>query len=45
MSEPVSGQQLLAWAESLAAVARTGLAFTQSLYERERYEEILGVAA
>jgi ADP-ribose pyrophosphatase YjhB (NUDIX family) len=33
------------WAESLAALAQTGLAFTESGYERERYEEILSVAA
>jgi ADP-ribose pyrophosphatase YjhB (NUDIX family) len=33
------------WSESLAAIARTGMAFTESLYERERYEEILHVAA
>ena len=29
----------------LAASARTGMAFTESLYEKERYEEILIVAA
>lgn len=43
--EPVSSQQLRTWAESLAAVARTGLAFTDSLYEQERFEEVLKVAA
>lgn len=32
------------WAESLAGIARTGLAFTESQYDRERYEEILHVA-
>ena len=37
--------QLARWSESLAAIARTGLAFTQNLYERERYEEVLYVAA
>ena len=37
--------QLARWSESLAAIARTGLAFTQNLYERERYEEALHVAA
>jgi len=37
--------QLARWSETLAAIARTGLAFTQSLYERERYEEVLRVAA
>ena len=36
---------LLRWAESLAATARTGLGFSTSLYERERFEEILRVAA
>ncbi|MBS1849192.1 MAG: NUDIX hydrolase N-terminal domain-containing protein [Actinobacteria bacterium] len=36
---------LVRWAESLAGIARTGLAFTESLYERERYEEVLAVAA
>lgn len=36
---------LLRWSEALAAIARTGLGFTESLYERERYEEVLRVAA
>lgn len=36
---------LLRWAETLAATARTGLGFSQSLYEQERFEEILRVAA
>ena len=34
-------RDLLRWSETLAAVARTGLGFTQSLYERERFEEVL----
>jgi ADP-ribose pyrophosphatase YjhB (NUDIX family) len=42
---PVSARDLLRWSEALAATARTGLGFTQSLYERERFEEILKVAA
>ncbi len=29
----------------MAAIARTGMGFTASLYERERYEEVLHVAA
>ena len=33
------------WSESLAGIARTGLGFTDSLYERERFEEVLAVAA
>jgi ADP-ribose pyrophosphatase YjhB (NUDIX family) len=36
---------LLRWSESLAGIARTGLGFTESLYERERFEEVLAVAA
>jgi len=35
----VSEQDLLRWAESLAGIARTGLGFTESLYERERFEK------
>jgi ADP-ribose pyrophosphatase YjhB (NUDIX family) len=41
----VSVSHLLRWAESLAGVARTGLGFTQNLYERERFEEVLKIAA
>lgn len=36
---------LVRWSEALAGIARTGLAFTESLYERERFEEVLKVAA
>jgi ADP-ribose pyrophosphatase YjhB (NUDIX family) len=42
---PVTAQDLLRWSEALAGIARTGLGFTESLYERERFEEILKVAA
>jgi len=42
---PVSAKDLLRWSESLSAIARTGLGFTESLYERERFEEVLKVAA
>src|SRR6516162_9441975 len=38
-------RDLVRWSETLAGIARTGLGFTQSLYERERYEEVLHVAA
>lgn len=41
----MSTRQLLRWSQSLAAIARTGLGFTESLYERERFEEVLRVAA
>ena len=44
-AEPDQVSDLLRWSESLAAIARTGLAFTDSLYERERFEEVLKVAA
>lgn len=40
-----AASDLLRWAETLSGVARTGLGFTQSLYERERFEEVLKVAA
>ena len=42
--EPLTEVDLIRWAESLAGIARTGLGFTESAYERERYEEVLGVA-
>ena len=38
-------RDLVRWSEALAAIARTGMGFTQSLYERERFEEVLHVAA
>jgi ADP-ribose pyrophosphatase YjhB (NUDIX family) len=38
-------RDLIRWSEALAGIARTGLSFTQNLYERERYEEVLNVAA
>lgn len=46
MGEPrITDSDLLRWSEALAGIARTGLAFTQSLYEKERFEEVLKVAA
>src|SRR5438445_7063104 len=41
----ISASDLLRGSESLAAIARTGLGFTKSLYEQERFEEVLKVAA
>jgi ADP-ribose pyrophosphatase YjhB (NUDIX family) len=41
----VSASDLLRWSETLSGIARTGLGFTQSLYEKERFEEVLHVAA
>jgi len=40
-----SPKQLIRWSEALAGIARTGLGFTESLYEQERFEEVLHVAA
>jgi ADP-ribose pyrophosphatase YjhB (NUDIX family) len=45
MEQPPSEADLLRWSEALAGIARTGLGFTDSLYERERFEEVLAVAA
>jgi ADP-ribose pyrophosphatase YjhB (NUDIX family) len=45
VTEPVTAQDLVRWSEALAGIARTGLGFTQNLYERERFEEVLAVAA
>ncbi len=44
MGDAVNEKTLRRWAESLAGVARTGIGFTDSLFERERYEEILRIA-
>ncbi len=45
MVDAVTEKTLRRWAESLAGVARTGMGFTESAFERERYEEILKIAA
>src|SRR4051812_1499738 len=45
MEQGVSAQDLVRWSEALSGIARTGLGFTESLYERERFEEVLKVAA
>jgi ADP-ribose pyrophosphatase YjhB (NUDIX family) len=45
MADPLTPQDLRRWSETLAAIARTGLGFTESLYEQERFEEVLKVAA
>ena len=42
---PASEADLLRWAESLAGIAQTGLGFTDNLYEKERFQEVLAVAA
>jgi ADP-ribose pyrophosphatase YjhB (NUDIX family) len=43
--KPPTASEHLRWAETLAGIARTGLGFTKSLYEQERFEEVLKVAA
>lgn len=45
MADRLSPHDLIRWSESLSAIARTGLGFTENLYERERFEEVLKVAA
>ncbi|MCP3938693.1 MAG: NUDIX domain-containing protein [Actinomycetia bacterium] len=45
MTKPATSQDLAIWGESLGAIARTGLGFTDNLYERERFEEVLKIAA
>ena len=46
MADPSASEaDLLRWSEALSGIARTGLGFTESLYERERFEEVLAVAA
>ena len=40
-----SPRDLVRWSETLAAIARTGLGFSENLYERERFQEVLNVAA
>jgi ADP-ribose pyrophosphatase YjhB (NUDIX family) len=44
-SGPANAQELVRWSEALAGIARTGLGFSDNLYERERFEEVLKVAA
>jgi ADP-ribose pyrophosphatase YjhB (NUDIX family) len=45
VSDSIPEKTLRRWAESLAGVAKTGLGFTESQYERERFEEVLKIAA
>ena len=47
MSDPAGlpdARDLARWSTALAGIARTGLGFTDNLYERERFEEVLYVA-
>lgn len=42
--EPVTVGDLVRWSEAVAGLARTGLSFTDSAYDRERYEELMRIA-
>ncbi len=44
-NDQVTEKELLRWSEALSAIARTGLAFTESLYEQERFHEVMELAA
>ena len=44
VSAVATEKELRRWAEALSAIARTGMAFTDNQFERERYEEILAIA-
>ncbi len=44
-TEPIGELELLRWSEALSGIARTGLGFTDNVYERERFEEVLVIAA
>lgn len=44
-ANPATPADLARWSEALAALARTGLAFTESTFEAERYHEVLAIAA
>lgn len=43
--ERVPKADLNRWSEALTAIAQTGLAFTESPFESERYQEILAISA
>lgn len=43
-SDAASTEDLNRWSEALAAIAQTGLAFTDSSFEQERYHEVLAIA-
>lgn len=44
VTDSVNAGDLARWSSALAAIARTGLGFSESLYERERFAEVLHVA-
>ncbi|HFZ8993300.1 TPA: NUDIX hydrolase [Citrobacter freundii] len=44
MSEPLNDEELVNIARHLQALAQTGLTYTKDIYDRERYESLMGVA-
>jgi len=44
-AKPVTAQDLHRWSATLSGIARTALGFTENPYERERFEEVIKVAA
>src|SRR3954454_13736063 len=47
MNEPrdIAEPRWLIWARELQAIAQTGLALTQDQYDRQRYQQLLGLSA
>jgi ADP-ribose pyrophosphatase YjhB (NUDIX family) len=45
VTEQIHASLVARWAESVAAIGRTGMAFSESRYDVERYEELLHIAA
>ncbi len=45
MNSDITYNDIARWAEAIAALSRTSLAFSESAYERERHEEILHITA
>ena len=44
MSEVLNDNELARIAQRLQALAQTGLTYTKDVYDRERYEELMGIA-
>ena len=38
-------RRLLRWSQELAGIGRTGISFTRDAYDKERYEEVIRIAA
>ncbi len=44
MTEPLHDAELINIAQRLQALAQTGLTYTKDIYDRERYESLMGIA-